>query len=80
MEGEKGRKKMMTNLMMKRTIITSLSLGDEGRGVRGVSKKDSEMVIHFALNHLGYRFELCAIHSLNKAQLLRIASTYQSNT
>ena len=39
MEGEKGRKKMMTNLMMKRTIITSLSLGDEGRGVRGVSKK-----------------------------------------
>ena len=35
---------------------------------------------HFALNHLGYRFELCAIHSLNKAQLLRIASTYQSNT
>ena len=77
MEGEKGRKKMMTNLMMKRTIITSLSLGDEGRGV---SKKDSEMVIHFALNHLGYRFELCAIHSLNKAQLLRIASTYQSNT
>ena len=63
---------MMTNLMMKRTIITSLSLG--------VFKKDSEMVIHFALNHLGYRFELCAIHSLNKAQLLRIASTYQSNT
>ena len=37
MEGEKGRKKMMTNLMMKRTIITSLSLGGGGGG-GGVSK------------------------------------------
>ena len=38
MEGEKGRKKMMTNLMMKRTIITSLSLGGGGGGVTGCLK------------------------------------------
>ena len=78
MEGEKGEEENDDESDDEANNYYIIVLGDEG--VRGVFKKDSEMVIHFALNHLGYRFELCAIHSLNKAQLLRIASTYQSNT
>ena len=53
------KKKIMTNMR----IITSLSM----LCIKLLGcLKDSEMfIVHFALNHLGYRFESCALYSLN---------------